>query len=344
MRNSRCGNVDLAKFIGALLIMSHHLFLIGLSDYKFRNSWIYVEFFLIITGYYTAKHFDGKAYNNSIKESLIYTLKKFIPLLPYTSITTFLMYLLKTIPNLVSGELNIKGFIFSFTDNLIFDVLLVIESYSTPAVASLWYLSAMVICFPLFSWLMQIKNRYWIMIIASMYSLFYYGIIGVSGNRTYPNDIFRVFAGMCIGAVIYEVVYAFSDYINKLNKVFLTTVEVTTFLFPIISNYNNLGAFRFILFCYMVCLSIMLPGLSYTSNIRGKAFTYLGKLSVPVFVIHWFIGSIVALLSGIIMVTTITKLILYYGGTIIVSMVAMYFVDHWKWFNDLIGKPIVLKD
>lgn len=73
MKNRIC-NIDLAKFISSLLIMATHLTL--LTDKYSNNYWLYVEFFLIISDYFTAKHFDNKDYDNPLKESIIYTLKK----------------------------------------------------------------------------------------------------------------------------------------------------------------------------------------------------------------------------------------------------------------------------
>lgn len=304
MNNNRSGNVDLARFISALIIMTFHLNVIYGWDYPFQGGWIYVEFFLIITGYYTAKHFDNKNFNNPMKESIIYTLKKFVTFLPYTTITTILKYLFiyKT------GEMNIIDFFCSFIDNFTFDILLVIESYDKPLVGTLWYLSALLIVFPLFSWLMQIRNRYWIMIFSFFYSLLYYGAAGVYGNRDYPQDLLRVMAGLCMGAFVYEVIYAFGDYLKRINKALLTIIEVITFLIPILLTYKNVNSFRFIIVCYIVCCAIMLPKLSYTSKIKGKVFIYLGQLSMPIFVIHWLVGEVV---NHYVLNNSIA---LYYGG------------------------------
>lgn len=344
--NSRSGNVDLARFIASIFIMTAHLCIMDFSNYYLHDSWIYVEFFLLLTGYYTAKHFDSKNYSNPMKESIVYTIKKFIKFLPYTIVITVLMYLLNLIPKLVAGELNIKGFIFSFVDDFVFDILLITESYVKPPLdAPLWYISAMFIIFPLFSWLMQIRNRYWIIFITSTYSLFFYGVNGVIDYTSTYKDLLRVMAGLCIGAFIYEFIYAFSDYISKINKNVLTLLEIITFIIPVIITFFNLGSRRFILFCFTVCLAIMLPNLSYTSNIKGKVFTYLGRLSMPIFIIHWFIGLLIECLSNNLFLWSNTiKIVLYYGVIIIVSMIAMYLVDHWKWFQNVIKKPIILKD
>lgn len=57
--NNRSGFIDIIRFIAALLIMAHHMYNIGLQYYPFWDCWIYTEFFLLITGYFTAKHFEN---------------------------------------------------------------------------------------------------------------------------------------------------------------------------------------------------------------------------------------------------------------------------------------------
>ncbi len=108
MDSKRNSNIELARFFGAIMIMIQHIGIMGFDNHV-PGCRLYVEFFLIITGYYTVKHFDRKNYDNPIKESIIYTIKKFIPLLPYTIVTTILMYILNASPRLLLGELSLGG-------------------------------------------------------------------------------------------------------------------------------------------------------------------------------------------------------------------------------------------
>ena len=342
MSNSRrSANVDVARFIAALVIMTHHLNITDIQNTLFGGGWIYVEFFCIITGYYTARHFEDKAYANPVKESIAYTLKKFIPFMPYTVTVTILMYIMTLTNQLRLGEINIKGFIFGFFDNFVFDILYLTRSFGElPLVGPLWYLSAMFIGFPVLSIFVQLRNRYWIMLISFSYPLYYYGHYGFVRN----HDILRVLAAMCLGVFIYEVVHGFRQYINSINKILLTCIEGFTFLFPLVTTYFNIASSRFIIFCFVVCLAVMLPGLSYSSHIKGKVFTYLGKLGMPLYIIHWYVGSLFGILDEKFCWNTKDKVCLYYGITIIASIVAMYLVEHWKWFQNKIKKPIELKD
>lgn len=51
----RIGKIELMRFLGAVLIMNAHF---GYQDRPFQLSWFFVEFFYIITGYFTMRHFE----------------------------------------------------------------------------------------------------------------------------------------------------------------------------------------------------------------------------------------------------------------------------------------------
>lgn len=343
--DKRSGNIELARFIAALLIMAHHLYLVLPSNYPFQDSWIYVEFFLIITGYYTTKHFDGISNCNGMKEAIIYTFKKFIPIFPYIIVATIGTYLISILERLTVGEQITLKMVGEALNNFIFEVLMISESYTHPLVNPLWYLSSMFILFPLFSRFVQIKNRYWILLIASIYPLFYYGYFGINGNRDFPHDFLRVIAGLCMGAFVYEFNYIFNNYMQKINKTTMAIVEGVAFIIPIILNYNNLAGFRFILFCFIVCLTIMLPGYSYSGEMSNELIRYLGKLSMPIFVFHWLIGKgILFVVYRTGMDNCIIRTVLYYGLTIIVSIIGMHLINHWTGFQNILKNTISLED
>lgn len=52
-------NIEFTRIIAAFMIMSTHQWVLGRSNYAFYDGWIYVEFFLILTGYFTRRHFDN---------------------------------------------------------------------------------------------------------------------------------------------------------------------------------------------------------------------------------------------------------------------------------------------
>ena len=60
MNKKRASVVDLWRFIALIMIMIHHLYIFGdpfTGEYCGRFGWIFVEFFFIVAGYFTYKHF-----------------------------------------------------------------------------------------------------------------------------------------------------------------------------------------------------------------------------------------------------------------------------------------------
>jgi len=345
----RSGNVDLAKFVAAVLIMSHHIYHIGVDNAPFSDCWIYVEFFLYITGYYTAKHYDNRRSENKSKEAITYTLKKFLPLFPYAFIVTFLARVTEGVFGLVLNGWIKEEFVSYFLGDFPFDLLLIVDSYRGPFVAPLWYLSAMLIMFPLFILFVQVGNRYLKMIICFTVPLIYYGWPDNLGNRDFPNDMLRVFAGLMIGVLIYEISVVWGSSIAKINKTLLTLLELAVFIYPIIGGYRNwaereITSSRLYMLCFFINLLLCLPGFTYTTNIKGKFVAYLGKLSMPVFIFHWYIGSLVDVFGDLQGWSSQIRVVLYYSVSIVVATVVMGIIGRWKWFQDRISKPVELPD
>lgn len=72
----RIGKIELMRFLGAVLIMNAHF---GYQDRPFQLSWFFVEFFYIITGYFTMRHFEKQEpqeHFEAVKIAVEYTGKK----------------------------------------------------------------------------------------------------------------------------------------------------------------------------------------------------------------------------------------------------------------------------
>lgn len=299
-----------------------------------------MELYLIITGYYTAKHYDKQKNDHKLKDSISYTIEKFLPIVPYIFIVTILQYTTNGIINIVNNGVSLRDVLYSSLENFTFDMLLVSETYTTPLVGSLWYLSAMFIIFPLFSYFMQFKNRYWIFYISYLYPIFYYGITNATGIRDFPHDFLRIIAGLCLGAFVYEFLYIFNDYINKVNRLFLTIVEVCLFAFNLLLTYKNIDMRKLAILFFVVFMAIVASQRSFTSNIiKGKFIGYLGRLSMPIYVFHWYIGSLLPLFGF----SNSTKLLLFYALTILISVITMYLIENSKCYQRALSKPIKLR-
>ena len=101
------GIIDVYRLLFAFVIMAGHSVTIGMvPPFPFAGVGIFVEFFYLITGYYTILHFnkcETKASTEWIGESLRYTVKKFVAFYPYVMISVALMYLYGIVVALWSG-------------------------------------------------------------------------------------------------------------------------------------------------------------------------------------------------------------------------------------------------
>lgn len=314
--------IELWRFIACLCIVIHHSFYLGLEKYSFSYSgYIYVEFFLLLTGYFSISHFDKSSSENNIngiaRESFRYTIKKFSRLIPYTSLAIFLEAIVVCffIKSQREGGL--------FLD-MILEMTLVHTNYLIPP---LWFISALIIIFPLFCCLLQIKSRYFMIITFLFYSVYYYRACGVNGlNTAFPMYLFRVLAGLMLGALI----YCCSEELNKkkisrITSVVLTVVEEVLMIFVLYSTYKNKSYFTFMLLCMIVALIIMASGLSYTSKFKMRLINFLGNISMIIYVFHKFIADILIAVG-------VASVYVYVGSCILASVILYFLVEYTlKW-------------
>lgn len=105
--NKKNGVIDIYRLLFALIIMAGHSVLIGMvPPFPFAQIGIFVEFFYLITGYYTIVHFSKQTSSTSseyILKSLQYMLKKFAVFFPYVIVSVALRCLYGIISTLRSG-------------------------------------------------------------------------------------------------------------------------------------------------------------------------------------------------------------------------------------------------
>ncbi|MBR0481178.1 MAG: acyltransferase, partial [Firmicutes bacterium] len=347
--NKRSGNVDIAKFIAAMIIMTHHLYIIGASDNPYHDGWVYVEFFFMVTGYYTARHFSGREIANRPKEAFSYTIKKILPMFPYALAVTLCAYFTQAAAGLVFNGWTWREFLINFMGDFTFDVLLLTDTFTNFMVVPLWYISALLIVFPFFCLLAQLKNRYTKVLVCLVYPLMYFGWLGVTGNRTFPRDMLRAMAGMMLGLVVYEFSVIFKAGIERIPKGWLTLIELVTFVYPVFCGYMNYceegyTSTRLFVYCFFVSLLLCLPGYSHTAKIKGKFFNYLGRLSIPVFILHWYVGSIINGFSHMFGWELDTKIAVYYAVALAGAALLMFIIEHLRTWTEFLKKDIFLID
>lgn len=312
--------VELTRFVGMLLIMSHHLYHIGYKgNYTFKNCWVWVDFYFILTGAFTARHY---AKTDSIAdcggEALRYTVKKFKRFMPCVLLAVFVQYSILATDFLLKGS--IKNAILAFKNFPFEAMLLSSTGIVSPLLAPIWYLSAMLITMPILVYCLTKWKDLW-KIASWIIPALYFGHNGVNTVRAWPNDFVRAFACMSLGVFVFYM----SDQIagkkwKEKTRALLTFVELACFAASLYISILNKDAMNLMELFFAVQCMIMLSGESYTGRISGRVWDYLGSISLPMFLFHWTVGSILIRLTTDMKIKTVC----YYLCTLIAAMLYQY--------------------
>ena len=295
--NKKNYSIELIRFVAALTIMCGHISVVfsnGNIERPFKGTWFYVEFFFLVTAYFTVKHFDKERYYASsleekAKESIAYTANKFKRFFVYTTVPIVLMYVVTN--REILQDQGLMPYIKAF-ENMPFELLyLSAGTIESTRLFPLWFLSAMLIVFPVFCILAQIKNRRIVCILAAYISLFYYLSKYDFGSHIYPNQIIRAFSAMMLGYLVYHIATALDQrQVTKRERFLLSIIEVVTMLVPLGLSAWNIVLLRIYLICFVLYLTITLSNKSWLSQFSNPFILFLGKLSMPVYVWHYVVG------------------------------------------------------
>ena len=283
--NKRISVLGLIKFLAAIAIVYFH---ISTRDH-WEHLWILVELFFFVTGYFTFKHFRKKenrckTIEQKSKNAISYTIKKFLPLIPFAIIAIIIKYIALFL-------LNDKNMYSSIIRVLPLDILL-LNSQTSDFLWPLWYLSAMLIVFPLFCLMCQTKHKNTLYVVLFTSIIAYYFNF-FNGATSQFNCLIRAFFGMSAGILV----YAFSSHIRK-NKNIKRDSKSLMFLFIILatasilclyptkySNGYQLYGILFIIFT-ILWLSILLSGKIFLSRVSSPTMDYLERISMIIYMIH----------------------------------------------------------
>lgn len=315
MKNKN-GMIEIWRFVAAIMIMLCHLYFGEKGLYPFCETWIFVEFFFILSGYFTAKHFAkrflkdqnrsqklfGKAEAVSFKEwgselgRLMHS--KVVKLVPLTTLAIVIQYILeyafrRNEPSFSTGR---------FWLQLPFDILHVSDFFAEPKVVPLWYICAILWTIPIIWLVLWIPRKSLRMIISTLAPIGYYVWAGVFNHRNFPWDFLRAISGMLLGVLVCEIVGLIKFEREKKEKhvaqakvsgILFTIVEVVLFLIPVVTEGFNVENHPPNLLCFFLMLTISESHLSLSYLLGGKMCDYLGKLSLPIFVWQWVVGTVI---------------------------------------------------
>lgn len=331
--------ISIEKFIAAIVIMTFHMYLFD-EKALFTigvGGWIFVELFVIITGFYTSKRFCINKCENIYKSCLFYTIRKWLKIVPFSIIAVAIQWGTLAIFQIKEGLWGIKDVLFLFLGDMPFEMLLInTHKDGVPFVEPLWYLVVLFFLLPFFIMFLFKVERYLKVLVSLLFCLVYYGIFGVENYPRMPMSIFRMAAALFIGYLIFEISNYISNTVerNTANQLLVNAVAMFSLLIAILFVFMNIAVNRIILILICINLVLVLPSIAFPT-VNSKAFDYLGIISVPIFVFNYPVGTMVELFIGGSM---ITKIVCYYLITAALSIVATYVFDRLKPFDGIINK------
>lgn len=326
--NQRDGKIEALRFFASITIMIGHMHRIGLGELErpFANNWIYVEFFLFLSGFFVAQHFSVPKDNQSVTANAIsYTLNKYKRFLPYVLLAVLTDYLVLSVSFVKKSDWN--GLFTTISDMPAEMFFLSAANTNGTRLGAIWFLSATFLVFPLVSIIAQFKDKKITCLVAFYPAVLYYlNKTRSIGDHTYPNQMIRAFCGMCVGIVLFYI----TDYINnrksdRVGKVTITLLQIISYIVPVVLGYYNRLYENVFLACFMISISLTFCRHSLLPSMSNKVLLYLGKISMPLFIWHMAIADVVNVCyKG---TSSASKIFLFFGGSIIVAAVHLLIND-----------------
>jgi len=285
--------VDIWRLIAALIIVVLHSYhLEGWDSGKpFMSGKIFVEFFFVLTGFFTTKFSTGNN-NISIKDAMNYAYRKYKPLWYYTFPYVLLVFFIRSFLN--GSGINFRRFL-----NALLEGLLIIKGSN---VGQLWYLVALLPLIPFFLFISsKIPTKLWI-IIECVTGIHFY-LVYCQYPSHFPVFYYRAFAGLCMGGIAYFLTTCLNKLpdLVRVNRVIITDILSITgnciLLFIVFGAYTNSLDFRVAVAGFVIGLSLILSGNRECKTKAMKLVSDLGRVySFSIYVVHLPIADFTAYL------------------------------------------------
>ena len=294
----------------------------------------------------------GSMTGHSMRYSMRYTLKKLLKTLPYMATGTVIIYLLEIIQSGRSGStitpVDIISHIRSMLIELTYLPLTGIMGPVNPLAyrnAPMWYLSAMLIALPV---IMYVAVRYkdvfrnyivWFvpMLLQSLMIMRFGGVLPWQDFiGPVSSGVIRGFSSMLMGGAIFYASKGLTAGIYKTGKsttqrrVVLTIAELGLLALFICNVIRGVGGYEELFTLYIIAgmLTLALSGVTYTGNISWKPLGFLGRISLPIYCLHWGMYRWTAAFLG--MLDYRLAIVIVYILCLTVAVVIMYIQRLWS--------------
>lgn len=303
--------IEILRFFFAICIMVYH----APIPYKiFNNSFLAVEFFFIISGYFTTK----KLLNSSFDESptlycLKYTWNKFKKIIINCLLTIFLLLILYYFTLDWNIYILFQQTILHIYEGFLLSMTGIIGNYNNFFARPFWFLSALFIVTPLYSFLL-VRHKELIKLTSIILPFFLYGLLiinfrnlNVWGESIFGipllSGILRCISGLLLGTFLYQLVELFKSFSFTKHQVVFMNINITVLLLLLLCTIIffpvDLSCTLFACIIIFVVLILILSDKTYISHPwkkGGKISLFLGKISTHIYIIQCFTLPLTAFL------------------------------------------------
>lgn len=298
----RINEFEFLRFIFALVILFHHAYASN-GSVIMRGGYLGVEFFFILSGFFLAKHCKENntkalSLDNLLIDNLIYLKRRIFAVYPYfiiASIISFIFYI---------NYLNFQDTDFFYFIRLCLNDLYFPQSFGI-AIWSLtgveWFISSFLTVIFILLPICSVFYKLYIYYFAPIFFIFIVGYISVSYGYFPPYGFehsiisigsLRAFAIMSFGMILFEI----SDFIKftylEINnhKLFFTVLEVFVYGLSIVLMYRVHQGIFDLQIVLLIGFGVLLTAVqnSYLTWLNKPFFSKLGKLSVCIYLTHYF--------------------------------------------------------
>ena len=299
MKSIRNGEIDVLRFVFAMIIVCYH-FSCFFDFGVYGNGGIAVEFFFYLTGGFMVLKHMHNTFENPYEEVYSFILNKIRSFYPYYVGAIFVQMvvyvLLDEIPISAVYKTVIRGI-----PNLLLIQILGIDFSGGADIGGSWFLSAMVIASFVLFYIFVRRGRDAIFIIFPLLGVILNGIqinqglidFSWGGYETYVLRLMRAFAGIALGAWGMGIALQLKRNIyNNIQKTVFTVIKVLCVLVAIgegLFIFENAEVISFI-----IIPVIILSFSGCTFILKGNVVTdFLGRLSLIIYLTHFIIISII---------------------------------------------------
>ena len=325
-KSARIDIVDFWRFFAAIMIVVSHAHAMG-GGYNRLDY--FVEFFFILTGFFIFRHFQKPNYTNQsldakAKNSLSYTWQRFLKLLPYVIPIVVISSLIIFTAEYI--QTHWAGHFMNSVRNIVNEMLLLPTGIMprTRVIGPIWYLSVMIFAMPIVALVAQSKrlNLFIVMMLPIMWLYFLkpsiYTDYGVNDYLSFFRGLFSMLAG---GVVYFVVKILKTKEYKRTIQYAITFLEPALYLYAAIIGFFWIKPAELSVLVLFFAAIITLSEKSFSAKIQHRSLTFLGAISLPLFMWHYAIIRIIHALPIEINLPIAAKILLLIIVSTIISAI-----------------------